>query len=150
MKITFHLRWGHLLWGFVFLYFPLNALALEASATIKVTPLIQSTQSWNGASIAYPAGQAQITGLMIEIAPGADTGWHQHPAPSFGVITQGTLEVTLRDGQVKRLQAGDALIEVVNTDHIGRNVGDVPVKLIVFYAGTVGQVLTVKTDEVKH
>ena len=140
----------HLLLGFVFLYFPLNALALEASATIKVTPLIQSTQSWNGASIAYPEGQAQITGLMIEIAPGADTGWHQHPAPSFGMITQGTLEVTLRDGRVKRLQAGDALIEVVNTDHIGRNVGEVPVKLIVFYAGAVGQVLTVKTDEVKH
>ena len=140
----------YLLWGFVFLYFPLNALALEPSAAIKVTPLIQSTQSWNETPIAYPEGQAQITGLMIEIAPGADTGWHQHPAPSFGVITQGTLEVTLRDGRVKRLQAGEALIEVVNTDHIGRNVGDVPVKLIVFYAGAVGQVLTVKADEVKH
>lgn len=140
----------HLLWGFVFLYFPLNALALEPSAAIKVTPLIQSSQSWNEVPIAYSEGQAQITGLMIEIAPGADTGWHQHPAPSFGVITQGTLEVTLRDGRVKRLQAGDALIEVVNTDHIGRNVGDVPVKLIVFYAGTVGQVLTVKADEVKQ
>jgi quercetin dioxygenase-like cupin family protein len=140
----------HLLCGFVFLYFPLNALALEPSAAIKVTPLIQSTQSWNETPIAYPEGQAQITGLMIEIAPGADTGWHQHPAPSFGVITQGTLEVTLRDGRVKRLQTGDALIEVVNTDHIGRNVGDVPVKLIVFYAGAVGQVLTVKADEVKQ
>lgn len=139
----------HLLWGFVFLYFPLNALALEASATIKVTPLIQSMQSWNGTPIAYPEGQAQITGITVEIAPGADTGWHQHPAPSFGVIMQGTLEVTLRDGQVKLLQAGDALIEVVNKDHIGRNVGDVPVKLIVFYAGAVGQVLTVKTGEVK-
>jgi quercetin dioxygenase-like cupin family protein len=140
----------HLLWSIVFLYVPLNAAALEASDTIKVTPLIQSTQSWNGTTIAYPAGQAQITGLMIEIAPGADTGWHQHPAPSFGVITQGMLEVTLRDGQVKRLQAGDALIEVVNKDHIGRNVGDIPVKLIVFYAGAVGQVLTTKTDQVKH
>lgn len=139
----------HLLLAFVFLYFPLNALALEASANIKVTPLIQSTQSWNGTPIAYPEGQAQITGIMVEIAPGADTGWHQHPAPSFGMITQGTLEVTLRDGRVKRLQAGDALIEVVNTEHIGRNVGDVPVKLIVFYAGVVGQVLTVKADAVK-
>jgi quercetin dioxygenase-like cupin family protein len=135
--------------AFALLYFPLNALALDASANIKITPLLQSTQSWNGTPIAYPAGQAQITGIMVEIAPGADTGWHQHPAPSFGVITQGTLEVTLRDGQVRRLQTGDALIEVVNTEHIGRNVGDVPVKLIVFYAGVVGQVLTVKTGEVK-
>ncbi len=140
----------HLLWAFVFLCTPINASALEASETIKVTPLIQSTQSWNGTTIAYPAGQAQITGFVVEIAPGADTGWHQHPAPSFGVITQGILEVTLKDGKVKRLQAGDALIEVVNTDHIGRNVGGIPVKLIVFYAGAVGQVLTIKTDPLKY
>src|SRR6478736_5656730 len=93
-----------LLLGFVFLV-PLNSLALEPSANIKVTPLIQSTQSWNETPIVYPEGQAQITGLMIEIAPGADTGWHQHPAPSFGVVTQGTLEVTLKDGKVKHLQA---------------------------------------------
>jgi quercetin dioxygenase-like cupin family protein len=140
----------HLLWAFIVMNFPLNVLALEASANIKVTPLIQSAQSWNGTPIAYPAGQAQITGITVEIAPGADTGWHQHPAPSFGVITQGILEVTLRDGRIKRLQAGEALIEVVNTEHIGRNVGDVPVKLVVFYAGAVGQVLTVKSDEIKH
>lgn len=140
----------YLLLGLVFLYSPLTASALEPSANVKVSPLIQSTQSWNGTPIVYPDGQAQITGLMIEIAPGADTGWHQHPAPSFGVITQGTLEVTLKDGRVKRLQAGEALIEVVNTDHIGRNVGDIPVKLIVFYAGAVGQVLTVKANEAKN
>jgi quercetin dioxygenase-like cupin family protein len=139
-----------LLLGLLCLNVSLIASALEPSANVKVTPLIQSTQSWNGAPIIYPAGQAQITGLMIEIAPGAVTGWHQHPAPSFGVVTQGTLEVTLKDGKVKHLQAGDALIEVVDTDHIGRNVGDVPVKIIVFYAGAVGQVLTVKTNEVKH
>ncbi|MBA3695331.1 MAG: cupin domain-containing protein [Methylotenera sp.] len=136
--------------SYVFLYFPFTASALEPSANIKVTPLIQSTQSWDAAPIVYPKGQAQITGLMIEIAPGADTGWHQHPAPSFAVITQGTLEVKLKDGKVKRLQAGDALIEVVNTDHIGRNVGEVPVKIIVFYAGAVGQVLTEKSNEDKN
>lgn len=139
-----------LLLGLLCLNVSLIASALEPSANVKVTPLIQSTQSWNGTPIVYPAGQAQITGLMIEIAPGADTGWHQHSAPCFGVVTQGTLEVTLKDGKVKHLQAGDALLEVVDTDHIGRNVGDVPVKIIVFYAGTVGQVLTVKTNEVKH
>ena len=145
MKFKFQL-----LLGLLCLNVSLIASALEPSANVKVTPLIQSTQSWNGAPIIYPAGQAQITGLMIEIAPGTDTGWHQHPAPSFGVVTQGTLEVTLKDGKVKHLQAGDALIEVVDTDHIGRNVGDVPVKIIVFYADAVGQVLTVKTNEVKH
>jgi quercetin dioxygenase-like cupin family protein len=60
------------------------------------------------------------------------------------MVLEGTLEVTLKDGRVKRLQAGDALAEVVNTTHNGHNVGNSSVKLVVFYAGTVGQNLTVK------
>ena len=81
---------------------------------------------------------------MVEIAPGAETGWHLHPIPSFGMVLEGTLDVTLKDGRVKALQAGDALAEVVNTTHNGHNIGNVPVKLVVFYAGTVGQNLTIK------
>ena len=58
-------------------------------------------------------------------------------------MLEGTLEVTLKDGQVKRLNPGDALAEVVNTTHNGRTVGRVPVKIVVFYAGTPGQPVTV-------
>jgi len=36
------------------------------------------------------------------------------------------------------------LAEVINTLHNGRNLGSTPVKLVVFYAGVVGQKLTVK------
>src|SRR5690348_6972583 len=43
------------------------AHAIEPSATVKVTPLLKTTQSWNGAPIAYPEGQAEISALMIEI-----------------------------------------------------------------------------------
>lgn len=125
------------------LHFPLNASALDASTTVTVTPLIKSTHSWDNKPIIYPKGQAEVTGLLIEIAPGAATGWHKHPVPSFAMILQGTLEVTLRSGATKQLHAGEALIEVVDTDHVGRNVGDVPVKLVVFYAGVTGQILTI-------
>ena len=120
------------------------AAALDPTAAIRVTPLLKTTTSWNGRPLAYPAGQAEVTALQIEIAPGAETGWHEHPVPSFGLVLAGELEVTLKDGQVKRLHAGDALAEVVDTPHSGRNVGSEPVKLIVFYAGAVGQPLTRK------
>lgn len=83
------------------LLFPAGALALDASAAIKVTPIVKGTASWNGKPVVYPQGQAEITGMMIEIAPGAETGWHGHPVPSFGVVLEGTLEVTLKDGQKK-------------------------------------------------
>ena len=128
------------------LLLPLAASALDASATVTVTPLLKSTSSWDGKPIVYPSGSAEVTGLLIEIAPGAETGWHEHPVPSFAYILSGTLEVTQQNGEVKRLKAGEALAEVVNTLHNGRAVGDEPVKLVVFYAGAVGTPLTIKHD----
>ena len=124
-----------------------QALALEVSSAVSVTPVLKAQTSWDGKPIVYPAGQAEVTGLIIEIAPGGETGWHLHPVPSFGVVLEGELQVQLKNGEVKRLQAGDALAEVVNTAHNGRNVGSTAVKLVVFYAGAAGQALTVKQAE---
>jgi quercetin dioxygenase-like cupin family protein len=126
------------------LLFQSNARALEPSAAIKTTTLMKTSSSWDGTPIAYPSGQAEITGLLVEIAPGGETGWHLHPVPSFGVLLEGELEVRLKDGAVRRLKPGDTLAEVVNTLHNGRNVGTTPLKLVVFYAGVVGQPLSVK------
>lgn len=121
-----------------------GAFALDPSATIKSSVILKTTSSWDGKPLVYPEGQAEITGLLIEFAPGAETGWHLHPVPSFGLILEGELEVRLKDGSVKRLQAGEALAEVVDTLHNGRNVGTGPVKLVVFYAGAAGGKLTVR------
>lgn len=127
------------------------ALSISACATtvppnaITSTQLIKTTATWNGKQLSYPNHeQAQVTALMIEIPVNGETGWHRHPVPSFAYIMQGTLDVTLRDGSVNHLKAGDPLIEVVDTAHNGRNTGDVPVKIMVFYAGTVNSVLTIK------
>lgn len=120
----------------------LPAAAFESNTALKVTPLLKTTTTWEGKPIAYPAGQAEITGLIIEIAAGGETGWHSHPVPSFGMMLEGTLAVTLKDGRVKELKAGDAIAEVIGTVHNGRVIGNKPVKLIVFYAGAVGQALT--------
>lgn len=122
----------------------LSAQAIESSSAVKVTPLLKTTSSWDGRALVYPTGQAEVTGIMMEIAPGGETGWHLHPVPSFGWMLQGSLDVSLKDGQIKHLHAGDALAEVVDTLHNGRNVGDEPVKIIVFYAGAVGAAVTVK------
>ena len=116
---------------------PLAAQAIEPSQTVKVTQLLKTTTSWNGAPIHYPQGQAEITSLLVEIAPGGETSWHEHPVPSFGFLLEGTLEVSLADGKKKLLKPGEALAEVIATAHNGRNVGTTPLKLIVFYAGAV-------------
>ncbi len=126
---------------------PFGAQAIEPSQTVKVTQLLKTTQTWNGAPIKYPQGQAEVTSLMIEIAPGGETKWHEHPVPSFGILLEGSLEVSLADGKKKLVKPGEALAEVIATAHNGVNVGKTPVKLIVFYAGAVDKQLTVPRPE---
>ena len=147
--MTLHLRSRTALLCMAAALLPFAAHAIEPSATVKVTPLLKTTQSWNGAPIKYPEGQAEISALMIEIAPGGETNWHEHPVPSFGMLLEGTLEISLPDGKKKLMKAGEALAEVIATPHNGRNVGTTPVKLIVFYAGAVGKQLTVPRPDAK-
>lgn len=123
---------------------PSVAFALEQSADVKATTVLKAQTSWDGTPIVYPQGKPEVTGMMIEIAPGGETGWHMHPVNSFGVLLEGELEVTLRNGARKQLQAGEALAEVANTSHNGRNIGPVPVKIVVFYVGEAGQTLSIK------
>jgi quercetin dioxygenase-like cupin family protein len=123
----------------LFLSFSSALSAIETSSAVKVTPVLKTSQSWDGALLKYPQGQAEITGVRIEIAPGGETGWHLHPVPSFGVVLQGQLEIKLKNGKTNVVKAGGALAEVVNTAHSGKNIGTEPVLLLIFYAGAVGQ-----------
>lgn len=125
-------------------FVPALAVALDNTTDVKVTPVLKTTTSWDGKPLAYPGGQAEVSALVIEIAPGGETGWHRHPVPSFGMVLEGTLEVHLKDGRTKRLTQGEALAEVVDTAHNGRNVGSGALKLLVLYAGAEGKSLTVK------
>lgn len=127
----------------VLLFSPIAALAVDQNSAVKVTSLLKTTSGWDGKQIVYPEGQAEMTALLVEIAPGESTGWHQHPVPSFGFLLEGTLEITLMDGQIKRMEQGEALSEVTDTMHIGRAISKTPVKIVVFYAGAIGKSLTV-------
>jgi quercetin dioxygenase-like cupin family protein len=114
------------------------------SAPVAVTTILKSDKTWDGKSISYPEGKAEVTGVLIEFAPGAVADWHSHPILSFGVMLEGELEVQLKNGQTKTIKKGETLMEVVNTLHRGRNVGKGPVKLVMFYTGVAGQGVTVK------
>jgi quercetin dioxygenase-like cupin family protein len=56
----------------------------------------------------------------------------------------GKLTVVTEAGQTLHLEAGDAIVEVVDQWHYGHNEGTEPAELIVFYAGVREQPLTVK------
>jgi quercetin dioxygenase-like cupin family protein len=123
----------------------LSCATQEANrASISVEELVKSSKSWDGKSLVpYPQGQPEITILKITIPAGARLETHSHPVINAGVLMSGQLTVKTTDGKVLRLQAGDPIVEVVNTLHYGINEGTVPAEIVVFYAGIVGQAVTV-------
>ena len=113
-------------------------------ASISVKELVSSSKSWDGKLLVpYPQGQPEITILRISIPAGARLETHSHPVINAGVLVNGQLTVKTTDGKVLRLKAGDPIVEVVNTLHYGINEGTVPAEIVVFYAGIVGQAVTV-------
>lgn len=119
-------------------------------STIEGTVLMQTSESWDGEPIHYPEGEAEVTAVHITIPEGEETGWHFHPFPSFAYLIEGSLIVTLENGTTKNLHQGDPLAEVTKKIHNGKNPGDTPAKLIVFYIGNKDDVLTVMSDDAVH
>lgn len=126
---------------------PFTASALEENTAPKVIQLLKTTTSWDGKQIVFPKGQGEVTTLIVEIAAHSETGWHEHPVPSFAYIMEGELELKLATGEVKFLYAGDVLPESVGVLHNGRNIGEEPVKILVFYMGEVGTKLSIAHPE---
>jgi len=109
-----------------------------------VKELIKTSKSWDGKLlIPYPQGQPEIIIRRITLPAGARLETHSHPVINAGVLMSGQLTVKTTDGKVLHLKAGDPIVEVVNTLHYGINEGTVPAEIIVFYAGVVGQAVTV-------
>jgi|TARA_B100001063_G_C16564182_1_gene452541 quercetin dioxygenase-like cupin family protein len=111
---------------------------------VTIKELVNSTKEWDGQSLPeYPDGQAEIKVLRIKIPSGVTLPWHYHPVINAAVILKGNLELYLEDGRTKVFGPGEALVEVVNTVHAGKSIGNDDVELVVFYAGSKGQSTTV-------
>ena len=124
-----------------------GTLAYQNSG-VQVEPLANSQTSWNGTPLpAYRTGQPEVTIVKYLIAPGAELPPHLHPVINAGVMLKGELTVVSDTGERLHLKAGDAIIELVNQVHQGRNEGTETVELIVFYAGNVGYPTKVLKDD---
>jgi quercetin dioxygenase-like cupin family protein len=105
--------------------------------------LAKSTASWNGSALpVYPAGTPEVTIIKITIPPGTKLPLHLHPVINAGVLLSGQLTVTTEKNEKLHLNAGDPIVEVVNTWHFGENEGDAPAEIIVFYAGVKDQAIS--------
>jgi quercetin dioxygenase-like cupin family protein len=105
----------------------------------QVNTILKTSVDTAGQQIVYPTnGTPEVTGMLVEIPVGAQTGWHIHQSPCVAYIMQGEITVEIETGVKNSFKAGDSFAEVRNLKHCGYNTGSVPVKIILFAIGTKG------------
>lgn len=113
-----------------------SAWATDYDAAVKAKLITKTEFTGNGDRIKYPSFDApEVSALEVDIAVGAETGWHKHPVAVYGYVLAGRLQVDMEGGKTLTFKSGDAIIEVVDAWHNGRNVGCEPVRMAVFYLG---------------
>ncbi len=114
---------------------------------VKIEPILKTTTTTSGDPIVYPdIADPEVQSLIVEIPPGGETGWHQHPVPIYAYILSGSIEVESEGGARKLFKAGDSFAEMVNRKHDGRVVGDAPVRILMIVTGEKGKPFTEKTE----
>ena len=112
-----------------------------------VQPILQTTANSTGQAIAYPVGGTpEVTALVVEMAPGEETGWHSHPVPLLGYLLSGELTVYQITGDKRVVPAGQNSLESVGVVHNGVNEGAIPCKMIVYVLGLKGVPFTVNVE----
>ena len=130
-----------------------NAIAADMhdeqhSGAYKTETLAKSSNAWDGSPLPeYPRGTPEVAVLKITIAPGQQLPMHKHPVINAGVVLSGELTVFTADNKTLHLKPGQALIELVDKSHYGKNEGEVPVEIVVFYASVVGEKLAVSKSK---
>ena len=112
---------------------------------VNVEVLAKTSSSWDGETLPdFAKGKPEITILRITIPPKAQLPLHKHPVINAGLLLKGELTVETEDKKILHLKAGDSIVEVVNKWHSGKNEGNEPAEIIVFYAGIQGEPITIK------
>lgn len=118
-----------------------------ARATPETKVLLKGSASWNDVAYkSYPQGQPELTTVRIVIPAHSSLPWHTHDMPNAAYLLSGELTVEERDtGRTATYHAGEAFAESVGSVHRGIT-GSEPAIVIVTYAGTSGQRLSVPAD----
>jgi quercetin dioxygenase-like cupin family protein len=119
--------------------FAASAVA-EESVTYQnlLTPLLSSGTTIIDQPIAYPAGTPKVTGAIVTIPPGGETGWHLHEVPLFVYVLEGEVTVDYGEKGVKVVKQGESILEAMNWAHNGMNKTDKPLRILAVYMGADG------------
>jgi len=116
--------------GFLVLLLGTTTAWPQQQPTVKATPLLKTTTTITGQKLEYPGKNPQVTATMVEIPPGVDVGWHEHPNIRYVYVIDGTLSIELENGTRREFPAGTIFVEAIGTRHHGMNAGSTPTKVL--------------------
>lgn len=133
------------LYGICFIILLASNVCAQELNNAVVDVLAKTSVSWDGKDLPnYPKGKPEITILRIKIPPKVQLPLHIHPVINAGVLLKGELTVVTEDKETLHLRAGDSIVEVIDKWHYGKNEGNEPAEIIVFYAGVQDTPITIK------
>lgn len=107
---------------------------------VRAEKILVTSIAGNGQQHTYlRTDKPEVTALTVDFPPGSETGWHLHTVPVYAYVVSGTLTVELADGKELVFKQGEAIVEVQNLAHNGKNLGKDTVRLAVFYTGEKGR-----------
>ena len=115
---------------------------------VTVTAVMKGSMTISGQKIEYPkTDKAEMASALVEIQPGKENGRHMHVVPTYVHVLEGTMTVEFEDGARQTFKAGTGFLEVVNTVHSAKNLGDVPLKLLVVFVGEEGKPNLIRPEQ---
>ena len=106
--------------------------------------LLKTTSTWDNAKYKkLKIKKPEVTVLKIIINVGEELPMHKHDLVNVAYVKKGTLTVITDKNKEITLHEGESLPELIGKYHYGKNTGEEPVELVVFYIGEKGTPLSV-------
>ena len=131
---------------FILLYLILASFLFITNAAYSAQKeiLLKTTSTWDNVEYKkLKIKNPEVTVLKINIGVGEKLSMHKHDIVNIAYVKKGTLTVVTEDNKEITLHEGEVLPELIGKYHYGKNSGDVPVELVVFYIGEKGSPLSV-------
>lgn len=116
----------------------------NSSYSAQKDVLLKTTSTWDNAEYKkLKIKKPEVTVLKIVFNVGEELPMHKHDLVNIAYVKKGTLTVITDDNKEITLHEGEVLPELIGKYHYGKNTGNVPVELVVFYIGEKGTPLSV-------
>lgn len=129
---------------FVLLFVVMNLFITSSVYSAEKEVLLKTTSTWDNAEYQkLKIKKPEVTVLKITINVGEELPMHKHDLVNVAYVKKGTLTVITDKNKKITLNAGEVLPELIGKYHYGKNTGNEPVELVVFYIGEKGTPLSV-------